>query len=494
MDAKPEIPSEIKDLLKTLCFKLDRRARRHFLLERYYEGLCPLPAAIVKARVTKAYRMLMPLAEAPWGSLIVDSTQDRLEVSGIDTGEKTVDDALWGAWQDNKMDAESKIAHNSTLIDGRSFALVWRPPESSGPEISLDDAATMIVQYEEGSRHKRTAALRRWMDGEGFPNATLYLPDKIYKFKGPKNSSGFAGTQWEQRFEIVSYGMLSDGSELELEEWPLENPYGEVPVVEIPINRRLKPGPWAFARGEYEHCMGLIDRISLLTFLGLVVAFWMGFPLRGVVGERILRDDNGEPIAPFKENADTTFQLEDPNAKLVEYQAADRSNLSISAELDQLSAITKTPRHYFPMPNGMANLAADAIRASEGALASKVYDYKASLGEGWEEVLRLSGLMLDEPITVSPRAELLWKDNESRSMAEMADAATKIASIGLPVELIAQKYLNFTPQEVEQLQAMRSNDVMSKLLAEAVKGAGDGAPAKPEADPVSPVDTPPVAV
>ena len=132
------------------------------------------------------------------------------------------------------------------------------------------------------------------------------------------------------------------------EPWPIPNPYGVVPVVELPVNRRLKPGVWGYARGEFEHVLALIDRINLLSFLGLVVAFYQGFPLRVLIGERILRDDDDNPIAPFNVGSDQIVQLENPDSKIDQYPAADRSNLSIFPELDQLAALTKTPVTYFP--------------------------------------------------------------------------------------------------------------------------------------------------
>jgi len=475
----PEIPDEIKRQLAKLSQRLDRRADKCRVLERYYDGSSPLPAAVVRANVTRAYRMLMPVAEAPWGSLVVDSTLDRLEPSGIRSGDKEVDRKAWGVWQDNKMDAESKLAHNAALIDGRANALVWRGDDDAFPTISLDDASTMIVQYHEGSRRNRVAALRRWMDDDQVPSATLYRRDGIFKFRGPKHSSGRAGTQWEPRIGPRDQG-----------EWPLANPFDTVPVVEVAINRRLKPGSFPYARGEYENCTGLIDRINLLTFLGLVVAFYMGFPLRGTVGQKIirdvLRDDRGEPIideatgkpkeeavAPFDASAAGFFQLENKDAKIVQYEAADRKNLSVLAELDQLSTITKTPRHYFPMEGGMSNLAADAIRASEGSLHAKVTGHKASLGEGWEDVHRLAGRMAKEPYELSPRAELTWKDHESRSLAERADAASKLKDV-VPWQVVAEMALNATQEEIARWTAERGADSLTKLVAEAQTPSNGG--------------------
>lgn len=455
---------ELRAQLATMGAELNRRAARSRKLERYYDGQCPFPAAVVRARVTKAYQALMPMAEAAWGSLVADSVQDRLEVTGIESDDKRVNDLLWGVWQDNAMDAESKLAHNSALINGRAFATVWRDGET--PEIVLDNAEQMIVQYREGSRRHRVAALRSWVGEDGRPNATLYRPDGLYKFAGPKHSGGLQGMQWERR-------------DVEGEAWPLANPLGEVPVVELAVNRRLRPGSFGSARGEYEHCLGLIDRINLLTFLGLVVAVWMGFPLRGVLGTQILRDDDGNQLPPFDADADSIFHLEGPDAKLAEFKAADRRNLGVFAELGQLAYLTKTPAHYFPLETGLSNISADTVRALEGGQAAKVTGHKGSLGEGWEEVLRLSGRMLDSPVALSSRAALVWGDHESRSLAERADAATKLKDI-LPWQALAKRVLNATPDDIQEWEAMRASDGIGTLLA----AAAAPLPAEPEGVPV----------
>jgi hypothetical protein len=301
--------------------------------------------------------------------------------------------------------------------------------------------------------------MRFWVDEDDKrPYANLYLPDGIYKFTGPKHSTGLnGGIQWERR-------------DVPDEEWPVENPFGIVTAVELPVNRRLKPGAYGYARGEYAHCTSLIDRINLLTFLGLIVAFWQGFPVRGIIGDKIVRDDEGKPIPPFELGADQIAQLENPNAKFADFQAAERSNLSVYAELDQLASITATPRHYLPLAQGMTNLSADAIRASEGSLIAKVPDHKASLGEGWEEVLRVSGLMLDEPVELSQRAELQWSDHETRSLAERADAAVKLKDV-IPQSAIVEYVLNATASQMARWRTERAGDVMTTLLTAAQQSA-----------------------
>lgn len=466
------IDTALQSQLAVMGAKLARRANTERILDRYYDGKTPLPTVITTAQITKAYAMLMGQSTAPWGSIVVDSVLDRLEVTGIDSGDQAIDSALWGVWQDQQLDSESQLAHTSALISGRMFGLVWPDEDTGQPEISLDNSAQMIIKYREGSRRKREAAMRYWMDdATELPFANLYLPDGIYKFQGTtKDVQGPDGIEWLQR-------------DVSGEDWPVDNPFNIVPVVELAVNRRLKPGCWGFARGEFEHVTAVIDRINLLTFLGLVVAFWQGFPVRGVIGDRILRDDNNNPLPPFQAGADQVVQLENPDAKFVEFAAADRGNLSIFNELDQLASLTKTPMTYFPRAGAISNISADTIRALEGGLVAKIPKHKATLGEGWEELLRISGMMLDEPVDLSQRAELIWSDHENRSLAERADAAVKLTNI-LPPIAIAEYVLNLTAEQLARIQAMRAGDALSQLLA-AVQQPATAAVATPTPAPAA---------
>lgn len=443
----------LEDQVTALASKLVERQHTERRLNRYYEGDCPLPPSVVNAKITRAYSMLIGMADAPWGSLIVNSVLDRLEVTGIRTGDSTLDHRLWSeVWQPNRMDLESKLAHNTALVSGRVFALVWPNPDTGKPEISLDTQSQMVIRYEQGSRRRRVMALRAWVeDDQAF--ATLYRPEGIYKFQGGEGSSvgGQQYIEWEQRT-------------VPGEDWPVHNPFNVVPVVELAVNRRLlHPGSYPHARGEFEHCTSLIDRINLLTFLGLITAHYLGAPLRAVIGDKILRDDDDNVLPPFTIGADQVAQFENPDTKLTQFEAADRSLLSIYHELDQLCSITATPRHYAPLQGGFVNISADAIRASEGALVAKIPNHKACLGEAWEEVIRLAGMMLDNPVIVPETAELRWTDHESRSLAERADAASKLVNI-LPQTALLEKVLNATAEEIARWTAEKASDSLGLLV------------------------------
>jgi hypothetical protein len=100
-------------------------------------------------------------------------------------------------------------------------------------------------------------------------------------------------------------------------------------------------------------------------------------------------------------------------------------------------------------------------------MTAAVTDHKGSLGEGWEEVLRVAGLMADPEIVISPRASLVWADHESRSAAEAADAASKWKDV-VPWQIVAERFLNATSQDIARWSALRSSDGFGQLLGAAL--------------------------
>lgn len=446
--------------LARLNAELDGRIPRIVETDRYKDGDYPLPPLVQEARVTRAYRTLMSLTDSDWPKLIVDSVEERLEVQGIRFADEQADEDAWSVWQDNGLDAESSLLHTATLTNGRAYAIVWSDDADDQPEITLEHASLCAVEYELGTRRRRKAAIRRWFEaGKWYVN--LYTPDAIYKFKASDSGENMpqeGGSTW-----IAN--VVNGVSEL-------ENPLGEVPVVEFAVNRSLRPSPFGVACGEFEANLRHIDRIHYKIFCGLVALTWSGFPLRALIGDPILRDDDNKPLPPFDMLASSIVQLENPDAKLVQLPEANIDNYSPEMDIKHLAALTKTPAHY--LLGEMINLSADAIRASEAALISKARRHMRTLGESWEDVTRLALRVRnpDDPRASDQKAQIIWKDPESRSLAERADAATKLASINVPWQTIASMVLGMTPQEITRAEADRGSDVLSALLA-----APQGAPA-----------------
>jgi hypothetical protein len=461
--------AELRDQLKRYSDVLNHRAREASALEDYREGRFPLPPLVQDTGLTNAYRSLMQLSGSNWPGLIVSAVEERTEIQGIRFGDsQQSDDDVWAILQENGIDAESSALHDSVFTTGRGYALVWgdgsRDPK---PKITLEHASLCVVEYEPGSRRQRRGALRRWRDGKRWC-ANLYRPEALYKFFVEADELPQEATDWKRREDDA------DGLG-----WEIPNEFGEVPVVEFAVNRSLRPAPFGSGVGEFATNLRHIDRINYKVFSGLVALTWSGFPLRYVIGDPILyekdsdgKDDKTKPVPPFKSLASSVAQFANPDAKVGQLPEATIDNYSPEMDIKHLAALTKTPAHY--LLGEMVNLSADAIRAAEAGLISKVRRHHRSLGESWEDVARLA-LKVKDPTDarVDQEAEIIWRDPESRSLAERADAATKLASIDMPWQVIASKVMGMTPQEIRRATAERGSDVLSSLMAD-TNGLGAG--------------------
>lgn len=442
---------ELKEKLKLLGGELDRRAERFRLLEAHKSGDRPVPEAVSRANATTAYTKLMSVAPTNYAQLIIRAAASKMEVSGIKSGNDALDRAAWGIWQENRMDAEFRRGTDSLLTHGRIHAIV-RPGDSE-PEIILEDSATVVVEYAEGSRYRRVCALRRWEDDEGFTYSTLYYPDATYRFKSSRSAAQRAAGKIhsDQPDGAVTWDLVEE----------LDNPFGVVPVVEIATNGGLSGGRFSTAQGDYEGALALLDRINTLEFLRLVIAFTASFPVRAVIGDKILKDDDGNLIPPIKLGADVIAQFENPQVKLEEFKAADLKSFgeAIDHDREALAGVTQTPAYYLrSVP--LANVAESTIRASNIPLDARVANHQPFAAEGVEEVLRVALLMKGERLPQS--ASIQWINSESYSLSEKADAATKLKDV-LPWQVICSDVLDMSQEEINRVEQMRSADALTQL-------------------------------
>lgn len=463
-----ETDDALRGWLKKLNDELDRRMPTVNKLDRYFDGDHPPPNHVKTIRAETEYKELLAQAVTNWPELIVSSVKQRLAVTGFRFADEGADSDVWDLWQRNALDARSGLVHEATLVNGRAFAIVWSDGKG-GVKITPEHASTTVVAYATDG-HTREAALRRWQDGSRW-YCTLYLPTGIYKFQGPeKEGTVPLPDKWERR---------QPGDE----SWPLANPLRVVPVVEFAVNRSLRPAAYGTARGEFQRVTPIIDRINTTIFCGLLAQAYASFPVRALIGvepdyeprvdsegDPVLDENNEQivdPVSPINNLAvDRLITVEDPDAKFISLPESNLKNYIEAAEshVRHLAAITQTPAHY--LLGEMVNLSADAIRAAEAGLISKISGHKIGLGESWEEVMRLALRVLDpdDPRGQQIDGETLWKSSESRSLAEQADAATKLQTI-LPGEAVWERLLDATPQEMARWRSLAADAALTGLLA-----------------------------
>lgn len=414
--------------------------------ENYYRGLHPLPD--VRDELKDPYRRLLTMSPTNVMRLVVDATEERLNVVGFRFSDQSADEDAWRIWQANSLDAESQLNHREALVKKRGYVIVW-PDENdpSTPKVTVEDPQSVIVEYFPGNRRKRAAALKTWDDDwTGRRMATLYLPDGIHKFVYA--SGQFGSARWEPR-EV-------DGPN------PMPNPFGVVPVVAFP-NR---PDTYGDGESELSDVTNSQDRINKIIFDRMMAAEFTSFKQRWATGVDIPVDpETGEPVEPFEVAVQRLLVNENPEGRFGEFDQTDLSPYLDAAEQDLkfIASVTRTPPHY--LNTSADRLSGESIKSAETGLVAKVKRKQRHFGEAWEEVMRLAFTVMGDREKASYQAaETLWADPESRTESEHADAVGKLREmLEIPREAAWEEY-GFTPTQIARLK--------SQLAAEALTTQG----------------------
>jgi hypothetical protein len=451
-------PGSPEAILNRLLGALDTRQQSVAKLERYYSGDHPLPTMPTSAQAMQAetaYRRLLQMGRTNWCRLVADAPGERLQVIGFRSGiDQSVDADVWDIWQTNQLDADSALVHSTALVTGQAFALVWADANGE-PTITPEHPSQCIVAYERGTRRKRSAGLKAWIDDSGKICATLYLPDFVLKYQTSHESQSLHGNDWVRR-------------EIPGETWPAQNPLGVVPLVEFRANPTLTPAPIGGGVGEFEPILDIQDRVNRTLFTRLLAGEFGAFRQRWVVGMDLEADPvTGRVQEPFKAAIDRLWMVDDPNVKFGEFSATDLRPFidAVEADVTHLAAITKTPPHY--LLGKAINISAEALKAAEAGLVAKTARHRDQFTEAWEEVLRLAIAVRDPQ---DPRAQdlasmVVWHDIEQRTWGETVDAVLKMQALGVPQEALWSMLPGVTPQDVARWRTMSASAAFTAALS-----------------------------
>ena len=112
---------------------------------------------------------------------------------------------------------------------------------------------------------------------------------------------------------------------------------------------------------------------------------------------------------------------------------------------------------------------------------SKVSRRALHIGETWETVTRLALGMVGDPGAAMTEGEVIWADFETRSEGQRVDALVKMASLGVPREVLWQRW-GATPTEIAAWTEMNRLAPPTPPVTERVSVTE---PAPPETAPVA---------
>jgi hypothetical protein len=439
--AEPLDPQSLT-LLRRLGKMLEDRRPELERHQAYYEGQHRLAFATSKFR--EAFGSLFSAFSDNLCELVVDAVEERLNVEGFRMGPKgtEADRDAWRIWQANQLDAWSQIAHTTALVKGVVYVLVGPGEKRDMPEITIEDPCHTIVLYEPGSQRRRIAGLKRWVDDSGRLMANLYLPEWVEKYESDSISKtgswDLARVRWRRR--------LVDG-----EPWPLRNALGVVPLVPL-VN---KPQLATEGRSEITSIIPLNDAINKLVADMLIASEFGSFRQRWATGIEVpVDEETGAEIEPFKAAVDRLWvargsgDINNP-PRFGEFEQTDLTQFTHAVELlvQHVASESRTPYHYF-MQHGGQPPSGESLKSSETGLVAKAMRKQRLFGEGWEEVLSLAFRQVgqDDKAGIED-SETIWRDPESRTEAEHVDALVKMASLGVPHEILWERW-GASPTEI----------------------------------------------
>lgn len=442
------------ETLRELLGKLDEPTARYSTLDRYYAGDGPLTFVAPDARVALANRVNRLSVNIP--RVLVDAVAERLRVVGF-TGSGQ-DARLWQDWLYSDMDQMSNVAHREALALGDTFVLVWANRHGD-PRVTVESARQVAVDTDPGSRHI-TRAVKRW-EAAGQTHAVLYEADTITRWLSPQLGAATLG------FRKVE---------------TLPNPLGAVPVVRLRNGGRLLDG----GVSEMADVLSLTDAVNKLLLDMMTASEFGARPRRYASGVELAEEDvldaDGQPtgvtvaVNPYGES-DRMMISEAAEARFGQLPGADLAGYenAIGVLMRQVSAVSGLPEHMLGI-GGDNPTSADAIRASEAALTARAEARQATFGRAWEDVARLMVAVRTgvDPAAVNLRVQ--WADPATRSVAQEADAVTKLHAAGLLPAAYALRKLGYSDDEITEITRARASERQAAASADVLAPGGPGRP------------------
>lgn len=464
LDETPE-PRNPDYMLLRLGRKL--RKRQGVLDEwwRYYRGRPQLPQLPKKAE--QAFIDFQRKSRTNFCGVIANASVHRLRalaVTGPD-GEPDANADRW--WQLNRLDSRQKLVWRVAMAQSVGYMLVGEHPtyvEANGrpsPLITAEHPREAIVERdpETGEPYVGLKAMHNDIDGYGY--AYVLYETETYEYRTTSrctpNRLPWGPDSWEP---------LDDGVPHDL---------GRLPLVEFARMPDLGEDP----EPEFAGVVDIQDRVNLGVLNRMSASRYSGFRQKWVRGHKFARKvDPSSGIStveqPFVPGPNNVWVSEGENAQFGQLDATDLTGFlkEHASDVRDMLIISQTPAYYYA--GDLVNIAADTVAALDILHVAKCREHIAAFGEGLEDVFALAAAQAGIEADYT-EATVRWARPEYLSPAVRADAATKLKSIGYPLDVIAED-LDETPERVRRINASAAAAALlgaSLLPANPVPSAGN---------------------
>lgn len=437
----------------------ERRLGAH-ALDAYYRGQQRLEQ--LGLAVPEDLRRFVTIVA--WPGTAVDSIEERLDVEGFRLpGQPEADTGLAEVWQANELDDESHQGHLDSLIFGRSYACVGTGDDPKLPLMTVESPLEMAHEW--SPRDRDTAAAARFYvddsSGDVVQRATLYTR---------------TATTW----------LVHDDNRWQVEDRD-DHRLGRCPVVPL-VNRGRSHARYGMS--EMLRIITLTDAAARALTNAQVATEVMALPQRWVAGmsQADFKDsETKKAVTQWEAYFGAVWATTKTDAKFGQFSAADLGNFEriVNHYAQLVAGITGLPMRFLGQLSANPP-SADGIRADEARLIKTAERKCRSLGASWERVMRLVRQFqaggVDDPKLAN--METLWADPATPTLAQSADAVTKLYQAGLIPKRQARRDLGYTSVQIANMVRDDAADAVAAAAATARAqrdAAGDPADGGPPA-------------
>lgn len=436
----------------------------------------------VPKRATAEYKMLIDQARFNITNLLVSSVANNLFIDGYRPKRQAANAEIWDkVWQPNRMDARQAGIWRSTTGYGHSFVRVL--PGKPAPVLTPFSARRATALYEdaindEWPRYALAVGTPRpeMQNGAMTMVVDVKVYDETHEYVSTLPAGMIATQPYRQQLTLAGFeGFSLDVSRVKANEHGL----GVTPFVRfLESYGDLDDGP----AGVVYPILPAQRQLQQTTFGLLMAQQYTAFAQRYATGIGIDEDDEGNAIQPFNSTVDVMIVAEDPDVKFGEFSAGSLDGYLTSRDktLCYVSSVRHIAPHTLVVGDSVSNISAEALAALEAGHRQDIAEHQTSYGEGAEQMFRLAGKAMDDAKAwEDTSAQVRWRDTVPRSLAQVADALGKLATmLEVPAQELWEKIPDVTDQDIERWTKRKEEDdakadSMAKL-GELMSGAKPG--------------------
>lgn len=442
--------------LNRLTFKMDARATTLSMLRSYIDGNAPLPEGAEGCR--DAYKNFQRKARTNFGELVVEAVVERMIPSGFtielpkvkgqadSTLDEADDDQCRSIWKRNRLQIGITDVLRDMIGLSAGYMIVGQD-DNKKAVITCERPEQVITEQDAAYPIETIAGLKVYRDSVNqYDVAFLHLPGWVYTYIRPFPNKPDSS-------EVKLYRVHGGWEFVEAAETGLKF---------VPVFPFLNRG----GLGEFESHTDILDRINWDILQRLVIVAMQAFRQRAIKGDIASEDETGKPHdyrEMFKPGAGNLWQLPE-GVELWESEQTDITAIleSTKDDIRHLAAVTRTPMATL-IPDGANQSAEGASFAREG-LVFKTQERVTRASAVLARVMEAALAIENNQDRIEGTVEVLWLPVERQSLAERADAASKLVNI-LPWRTIATDILQFPADRVDDMETERASDALMTSLA-----------------------------